>query len=369
MFDCHEFSVLPPVDELANFFYYVVLSEQEDKVLFSQMENLWPDKEARKYVLQMRTEESMEKLSELMDPGVVWPGYWNAEAGRDVLIHGFSMEKPIMDITVCGIGFWNSEEVVRGVVEKWGEVKKLSKVNFTLHGHTFGTDKWEIKIVKSKEIVIPPVVFHLGSDRSSEEREKWEVSYRGMPRICYRCLKEGHLGRECQDNPVDIEQLASDAAYDEAPVAISAAEAISAGERMTFAQIVKDASYTQAREARARAEERRKEEVAAKIAQERKLSESRKNEKEKKKKEEKEKKKAEEGSDSESDSDKEEVDPTEKEGFSIDKSRAASPFSDWAAETERHKRSLVSPGVSAPESKNLKLADKNGDSRRTPGQH
>ena len=136
VFDCQEFSVLPPVEELATFFYEMVLSEQEDKVLFSQMENLYPDEDGRKYLLQMKTEESTEKLA----PGVIWPGYWNAEKGRDVMVHGFSMQKPVMDITVTGVGYWNNEDVVRGVVEKWGEVKKLTKVNFTLHGHTFGTD-------------------------------------------------------------------------------------------------------------------------------------------------------------------------------------------------------------------------------------
>jgi hypothetical protein len=152
-------------------------------------------------------------------------------------------------ISVSGVGYWNTEGVVRGVVGKWGEVKKLTKVNFTLHGHTFGTDQWEVKLVKNKEIVILPVVFHLGSDRSSEEREKWKVSYRGMPRICYRCLKEGHMGRECMDNPVDIEQLASDAAFEEAPAAPRDNDVIS-GEKRTFAQIVKDPSYVQIRLAR-----------------------------------------------------------------------------------------------------------------------
>ena len=63
--------------------------------------------------------------------------------------------------------------------------------------------------------------------------------------MCYRCLKEGHLGRDCQDNPVSMEFLASQAEYEEAPVK---AEAIP-GVKKTFAQIVKD-KYFVAREAR-----------------------------------------------------------------------------------------------------------------------
>ena len=51
-------------------------------------------------------------------------------------------------------------------------------------------------LVKNKDIVIPPVVLHLGSDRSSEEPGKWEVFYRGMPKICNRCLKEGDIAKK-----------------------------------------------------------------------------------------------------------------------------------------------------------------------------
>ena len=343
------------MDELAHFFYDVVLSEQEDKVLFSQMENLWPDGDGRKYVLQMRTEENMEKLAELMDPGVIWPGYWNAEKGRDVMVHGFSMQKPVMNITVTGVGFWNSEEVLREVVEKWGEVKSLTKVNFTLHGHTFGTDKWEIKLVRNKDIVIPPVVFHLGSDRSSEEREKWKVIYKGMPRICYRCLKEGHVGRECTDNPVDLEQLASNSIFEQAPAVQGEAEVIS-GEKRTFAQVLKDTSFVQTRLARDRAVEQKKEEVAVKLREERELRESRKKEREKKRKEEIGKKAS---SDSESDNDN--MDARGKKGFSIPRSRPSSPLS------EKNNKHFLSPPAQVPDGKTPKLHRGDSGTRRAPG--
>ena len=107
---------------MATFYYEYVLKEPEDKVLFSEMENLYPDEDGRKYLLQMKSEDSTEKLAELLAPGVTWPGYWNAEKNRDVIVHGFSMQKPIMDITVSGVGYWNNEGAVRSVVEKWGEV-------------------------------------------------------------------------------------------------------------------------------------------------------------------------------------------------------------------------------------------------------
>ena len=97
------------------------------------------------------------------------------------MVHGFSMQKPVMDITVTGVGYWNTEEMVRGVVEKWGEVKKLTKVNFTLHGHTFGTDKWEIKLMKNKDIVIPP------EEKKNSERRVLIV---GVIVITWRLRKE-----------------------------------------------------------------------------------------------------------------------------------------------------------------------------------
>ena len=166
-----------------------------------------------------------------------------------------------------------------------------------------------------------------------------------------------------QGIPVDIELLASDAVYDEAPAAPRDADVVS-GERRTYAQIAKDTSYTQAREARVRAEEQRKEEIAAKVAEERKQREMRKKDKEKKRKEELEKKRAEKDSLSDSGSDDQE-DSGRGKGFSIPRD----PFlTDWSApELDRPKRHLVSPGTLAPGSKNVKLTHEDGEPRRGPG--
>ena len=73
MLDCREFSVLPPVEELAPFIYERVLLEQENKVFFQKIDNLFPDEDGRKYLLQMKDEESTEKLAELLAPGITWP--------------------------------------------------------------------------------------------------------------------------------------------------------------------------------------------------------------------------------------------------------------------------------------------------------
>ena len=162
--ECQEFSVLPPVEELAPFIVENVLKEPENKDLFQQIGSVFSDENARKYLIRMRTQESTEKLSELLAAGVTWPGYPNAEKGRDVMVTGYSMQNPIMNITMSGIGWWTSEDVVRSVVEKWGEVKELTRQSYTHFGNTFKTDKWTIKLVKKKDIVIPPVVLHAGSE-------------------------------------------------------------------------------------------------------------------------------------------------------------------------------------------------------------
>jgi hypothetical protein len=115
--ECQEFSVLLPEEELVPFIVENVLREHEnkDKDLFQQLESLFSDENARKYLLRMKTEESAEKLSELLAPGVIWPGYRNEEKGTDVMINGYSMQKPVMDITMSGIG-WMWMDVVRSVV-------------------------------------------------------------------------------------------------------------------------------------------------------------------------------------------------------------------------------------------------------------
>ena len=76
-------------------------------------------------------------------------------------------------------------------------------------------------------------------------------------------------GRHCQENPADIQYLARNTVYEEAPAAPSDTDVIS-GERRTF-DFMKDNSFVQKRE-----------EIAAKAREEQKIRESRKKEREKK---------------------------------------------------------------------------------------
>ena len=363
--DAHEFSVLPPIDELVPFMTEYVLKEEGDKEILQQIKSLFCDENTRKYLLRMRDDESTEKLAELLAPGVSWPGYPNAEKQRDVIIHGFSMEKPVMEITMSGIGWWTPEAVVRSVVDKWGDVKECARTTYTHLGHTMETDQWKVKLVKKKDIIIPPVVVHAGSDMSSEEREVWKVFYRGVVKVCYKCFKKGHLGRDCKDVPVNMEYLASQSKFEEPPAAPNDEE-VASGEQKTFAQIVKDNSFVTARQ---KAAELREKKAAELREREKEAAELREREKEEKAAKAREtRKKRNRGRSGRGESGGEEED----RGFSIDR------LSDWNSDVEREsdkpKRAADSPPFAPPDNKSVKMTNGSrsqtpGDPRRNPGLH
>ena len=386
--ECQVFDVLPPEHELALFLYNHVLTEEANKDIFKEVQTVFCDKNARRYLLKMSNPVSTGELGNLLSEGVAWPEYKN-ETGQDVIVKGYSMDKPIMDITISGVGWWTGQEVIMKVVETWGEVKKISKEEFTIHGQTISTGNWKLKLIKKNNIMIPPVVFHAGSERSSEEREMWEIFYRGVPKVCYQCLKPGHLGRDCREDPVNLEQLASQPEYEEAPAAVVANQEEGVGPR-TFAQIVAEPSYTNARVARQQAAELKREAAAAKLREEEQQREKRKKEREEKQQREKENRRKEreerkkgklEGQTSESESDEDDIADIAgiagpgKEGFCINRSGEADT---WAEEMDmldqnmhppKPKRAAESPAALVPEKKSVKLGPSNRtsspvDSRR-----
>ena len=113
--ECQEFSILPPEEELVDFLHENVLPE-DDKSLFTKVMSLFSDESARKYLVRMTDEESTTQLAEILAGGVSWPGYRNEEKKRDVMVTGYSMQNPVLDITLSGIGWWTPEETVRGVL-------------------------------------------------------------------------------------------------------------------------------------------------------------------------------------------------------------------------------------------------------------
>ena len=148
-------------------------------------------------MLQMMTSQSVDAMANLLAVGVVWPGYPNDATGRDAMVHGYSMVNPVMDITISCVGFWTTEDMVLRAVSSWGEVKELKEGKLS-NFPDIKSDKWQVKLVKRKDVKIPGIVFHLGSERSGEEREMWKIWYKGVPKVCYHCLQGGHVMRDCK---------------------------------------------------------------------------------------------------------------------------------------------------------------------------
>ena len=123
--DGYEFAVLPSPSELAQFMFDCVLLTEIDKELLTKIQGVYSDENKRQFLVQMETEESMTALADLLLTGVTWPGYKNERAGRDVIVRGYSMENPIVNITINGVGLWTPEETLRKAVSTWGEVKEI----------------------------------------------------------------------------------------------------------------------------------------------------------------------------------------------------------------------------------------------------
>ena len=196
------------------------------------MDSVSVEENKKNYLLKMKTSDSTETLANLLAAGVSWPGY--QEAGEDVRVSGYSMARPIVEITISRVGLWTTEDTVRKVVSGWGEVKDLFQEH--LKGELFShikTDVWKVKIIKNKDVQIPGIVSRLGSERHGEEREMWKVWYRGVPQVCYSCFQEGHVLRDCKARPVTLATLASQPGIGEEAVATGEG---SQGPR-TFAQV------------------------------------------------------------------------------------------------------------------------------------
>ena len=69
------------------------------------------------------------------------------------------------------------------------------------------TDQWKVKLAKGRDVKIPGVVLRLGSERSGEEREMWKIWYKGVPKVCYGCLQEGHIKKDCQREQITLKDL------------------------------------------------------------------------------------------------------------------------------------------------------------------
>ena len=115
------FSVLPSVSELAHFMNETVLTTETRKELVTQIKSVYVDENRRQYLIKMETSDSMIAMADLFTNGITWPGYTN-EDGGEMIVRGYSMDNPVMEITISGVGWWTSEETVRKKLPVPGEM-------------------------------------------------------------------------------------------------------------------------------------------------------------------------------------------------------------------------------------------------------
>ena len=262
------FSVLPSESELAHFMDEAVLTTSESKQLVTQIKSVYVDETKREYLIKMETSDSMTALANLLSNGIAWPGYTN-EDGVEVIVRGYPMENPTIEITISGVGWWTSEQTVRKAVSAWGEVKEIKEGKFNVPGlpsfSHIKTDKWFVKLAKKKEVNIPGVVLHLGSERSGEEREMWKIWYKGVPKVCFKCFKEGHVFKECREDQVLADTMGNLTGIgEEEEIAMEQqgeGEIITKQIKRTFAQVLKEETYKTLRQ------EQQRKEKPAKTAQ------------------------------------------------------------------------------------------------------
>ena len=259
------FSVLPSVSELAHFMYETVLTTDTSKELVTQIKSVYVDENKRQYLIQMETSGSTTALVDMLTDEIAWPGY-TSDDGGEVFVRGYSMENPVLEIIISGVGWWTPEDTVRKAVSTWGEVKEMKEGKLNVPGlPSFShvkTDKWFVKLVKKKGVEIPGVVLHLGSERSGEEREMWKIWYRGVPKVCYKCFKDGHVMRECGEKQVLAETMGCQPGIGEEVVTDMGEREV--GKKRTFAQVLKEQSYKALQE-----QDQRRKDKAAMVAQER----------------------------------------------------------------------------------------------------
>ena len=101
-----------------------VLTTDVSKQLITQIESIYVDENKCQYLIKMETSESMKELADLLIDKIAWPGY-TQENGEEVFVRGYSMENPVMQITISGVGWWTSKQTVRSAVSSWGGNKRI----------------------------------------------------------------------------------------------------------------------------------------------------------------------------------------------------------------------------------------------------
>ena len=105
------------------------------------------------------------------------------------------------EVLIKGINPNTPTEMVEEVFRKYGEVKELKFAEMD------GIRYNEASLLVNTEEGTRIPVFVFASDQEGEFKERWEVVYRGRPRVCYGCYQPGHNRGDCLNEQLTYEAL------------------------------------------------------------------------------------------------------------------------------------------------------------------
>ena len=279
--NCRQFQVLPTETEVAEWFGDHLFSGQAAPLL-GRVGGLDIEERDKKILVQLGSEEDVATLLERMgEEGVAWPEFVDPVTNQPLKIRGLSADKNCLKVMLLDVPRDVEDEVIRGVMEKYGKVEAVKRHHLPKPGmEHIKVNRVSVKMIKNKDSELPATIFGLGSSTSGEERSIWRVTYPGAPRRCFRCGVANHMARDCRRPAVTMSQVERMPGLGEEVEAENQGEQQGSSFPLTFAAVVKSAKFIE------HVTEKAKEAESVKqVQQAKKVQEERKKEKEKAEKE------------------------------------------------------------------------------------
>jgi hypothetical protein len=192
----------------------------------------------RKVLVHMKEMQGAEWLEQDFSGGKDWT---DQTTGTIIKIRARWEGQLWKDVVIRGI---NPQTLVTKVSEVFAEYGEVRKVSFLeMDGVRYDQASLQVRVREDAELPVFIFAQARGADTGQEEMERWELNFRGRPRVCFSCFRTGHLRQRCPQG-VTFE-------------ALSASE----GVRGTYARVVKGPQTQEQLDAASRRQERAAEEL------------------------------------------------------------------------------------------------------------